>query len=139
MKSCNQCGEAKPLTEFYALPLNSDGRAGHCKACHRARMTLRRRTNPAVQAYDRMRSKRPEKKAQIKAVSDRWKKRYPERARAHYTLTNAVRDGRIQKLPCEVCGSTDHVHGHHHDYSKPLNVTWLCALHHHRGHADGVI
>jgi hypothetical protein len=29
-----------------------------------------------------------------------------------------------------VCGATEHVHGHHDDYQKPLVVRWLCRRHH---------
>jgi hypothetical protein len=31
--------------------------------------------------------------------------------------------------PCEVCGATK-VEKHHPDYSKPLEVRWLCREHH---------
>lgn len=31
--------------------------------------------------------------------------------------------------PCEVCGDPN-VHAHHEDYTKPLEVNWLCPLHH---------
>jgi hypothetical protein len=46
-----------------------------------------------------------------------------------------LRDGKIKKLPCQVCVSESHVHAHHTDYSKPLEVVWLCAKCHHRIHA----
>ena len=41
----------------------------------------------------------------------------------------AVKLGFLRHGPCEVCGLpiTD---GHHDDYSQPLNVRWLCKLHH---------
>ncbi len=41
----------------------------------------------------------------------------------------AVRTGKLAKAPCDVCGST-YVVAHHNDYSKPLEVQWLCRLHH---------
>ena len=41
----------------------------------------------------------------------------------------AIRSGKLIKKPCEVCGETK-VHGHHDDYSKPLEVRWLCPKHH---------
>ena len=37
-------------------------------------------------------------------------------------------------LTCEVCGEVN-VHGHHYDYTKPLDVKWLCPLHHVREHS----
>ncbi|UOF80573.1 putative hnhc nuclease [Caudoviricetes sp.] len=32
--------------------------------------------------------------------------------------------------PCEVCGTDNKVHRHHDDYSKPLQVRFLCPKHH---------
>jgi hypothetical protein len=32
--------------------------------------------------------------------------------------------------PCEKCGSVVDVHRHHDDYSKPLDIRWLCEPHH---------
>jgi len=53
---------------------------------------------------------------------------------ARYKLSNAVRDGRVKRLPCEFCGD-EKVHAHHDDYSKPLDVIWLCPKCHRRLHA----
>jgi hypothetical protein len=44
-------------------------------------------------------------------------------------LNRAVKDGRINKGRCVVCGSKKVV-GHHENYAKPLKVTWLCQKHH---------
>ena len=60
--------------------------------------------------------------------------RYPHKRVAVIMVNNAVRDGRLAKLPCEVCGTTKRVQGHHDDYSKPLDVVWLCPKHHAERH-----
>jgi len=44
------------------------------------------------------------------------------------------RRGKITRKPCEVCGSGDS-QKHHDDYSKPLEVRWLCRAHHLELHA----
>ena len=44
-----------------------------------------------------------------------------------------MRRGEITRGPCEVCGSSK-THGHHEDYSRPLDVVWLCGLHHRELH-----
>lgn len=48
----------------------------------------------------------------------------------------AVRFGQLARAEaCERCGAVGPVDGHHHDYSKPLDVEWLCRschMDHHR-------
>lgn len=48
-------------------------------------------------------------------------------------MQSAVRRGKLQRQPCEVCG--EKAHAHHPDYSKALEVRWLCPHHHARQHA----
>lgn len=134
-KVCFKCGECKPLHDFYRHPQMADGRLGKCKECTKADVKARSRSNPAVQKYDRKRAKLPHRRRAMQATVIRWRKKYPERYMAHTKLNNAVRDGKIKKGKCKVCGSRK-THGHHSDYSKPLEVTWLCAKHHQRHHAD---
>ena len=57
----------------------------------------------------------------------------PEVVKAHNALNNAIRDGIIQRQPCTVCGDR-RSRGHHDDYSKPLDVLWVCELHHKQIH-----
>lgn len=40
-----------------------------------------------------------------------------------------LKRGKIQRGPCEVCGNPD-TQSHHDDYSKPLEIRWLCREHH---------
>lgn len=135
-KTCIDCRDSKSLDQFYAHPYTADGRMGVCKECHKARVILRRRTNPMVQQYDRERYQRPARKAFAMATAKQWRIDSPEGYRAQTAVGNALRDKRLFKGPCEVCGTTKWVHGHHKDYSKPLDVQWLCAIHHHRHHAE---
>ena len=136
LKTCKACGSVKALDEFYFQHGASDGHMGKCKECWKAQVKARARTNPAVQAYDRARAKRPARVAHARAITIQWRKDHPVAYRAQTAVGNALRDGRLFRGPCETCGSTDDIHGHHDDYSKPLDVRWLCALHHHRHHAD---
>ena len=64
------------------------------------------------------------------------------RERAHRIVAHAVRDGRLVPLACgardddgSVCGKMP-AQAHHDDYTKPLDVRWLCNVHHRRRHVQ---
>ena len=57
-----------------------------------------------------------------------------EKVRAHATIRRAVVKGKLKKLSCAICKLVGNSHGHHSDYSKPLEVIWLCPLHHKQIH-----
>lgn len=61
---------------------------------------------------------------------------FPERVHANQLLVNAVIKGDIIKEPCYICDSTTNIIGHHFDYSKPLEVFWLCMKHHKWIHSE---
>jgi hypothetical protein len=44
-----------------------------------------------------------------------------------------VKRGKVPRLPCEICGNVK-AQAHHDDYSKPLQVRWLCDEHHRQHH-----
>lgn len=133
MKQCSDCAASKNLSEFYRT--GNGNFACVCKDCHKARMKVRRLTNPYVQEYDRARAKTPERKERASRVSSQWRKDHPDAYRAQTAVNNAIRDKRLEKSPCSICGTNKGVHGHHRDYAKPLDVIWLCAKCHHRIHA----
>lgn len=68
------------------------------------------------------------------------KLRYREQAEHQRTMgraKTAARRARIPKERCSICGGSDYVEGHHHDYSQPLTIEFLCRKHHrlrHEGH-----
>lgn len=54
-------------------------------------------------------------------------KKYPERIKAHQLINKALNNGTLRKpLKCEECNKEKQLLGHHEDYSKPLEVNWLC-------------
>lgn len=63
-----------------------------------------------------------------------YKKKYPDKIKAHQKVYRAVRSGKLKRSPCEICGAK--AQGHHEDYSKPLEVKWLCTLHHAERHKE---
>lgn len=59
----------------------------------------------------------------------------PDKWKARQELRNVIYRGKIEKKPCEVCGDKK-VQGHHEDYTKPLEVKWLCSKHHKKLHEN---
>lgn len=49
---------------------------------------------------------------------------------------HAVHSGQLLREPCEKCGSIQMVEAHHEDYSKALEVRWLCHVCHMALHAE---
>jgi ribosomal protein S27AE len=58
----------------------------------------------------------------------------PQRRAARRKVATEIEAGRLQRCPCEKCGETKS-EAHHDDYSKPLDVNWLCRRHHVERHA----
>ena len=65
----------------------------------------------------------------------RYRKNNPAKYAAQYTVWNAKVAGRVTEPDrCETCGIEAALDAHHDDYTKPLEVRWLCrdchAAHH---------
>lgn len=66
-----------------------------------------------------------------------WAQRNREKVSAQRKVHAAVKRGDlVRPSVCERCGTDkgQGLHGHHDDYSKPLEVMWLCPLCHRRRH-----
>jgi hypothetical protein len=59
---------------------------------------------------------------------------YPEQTKAKRAVREAIKSGWLIRQPCAVCGCADRIEGHHPDYSKPLEVIWLCSPCHRAEH-----
>jgi hypothetical protein len=63
----------------------------------------------------------------MSAAWQEWRKANPEKHAAHNAVRRALEVGQLVKpTTCSECGGTDRIEGHHEDYSKPLEVEWLC-------------
>jgi hypothetical protein len=109
---CNFCKQDKPRDAFrvYGSPrgLRLDSRCIGCYPEYRKSVTLNRK------------NRNPD----------------PIKNHARDLVKAEIRKGIIIPQPCEECG--DKGQAHHKDYSKPLEVTWLCVRHHaeqHRAYA----
>lgn len=63
----------------------------------------------------------------------KWNQKHPEKRKAHKAVEYAIKRGDLCRMACEVCGETK-AHAHHDNYSKPLEVIWLCSTHHRERH-----
>jgi hypothetical protein len=55
--------------------------------------------------------------------------------KAQNEVVKALLTGELEREPCEICGDWPG-HAHHDDYSKPLEVRWLCPSHHKIWHTN---
>jgi len=133
VKTCRHCHIEKPAAEFFLARKRRDGIGPYCKECSielclRWKRTHRKNGNDAIKKY---RKRRPEVFTKCRLL---YRERHPARLKATQILNDAVQAGLIAKPnSCSSCGQVfpgSYIHGHHTDYGKPLQVTWLCCACH---------
>jgi len=136
MKNCFKCNTVKPLSEFYTHPRMADGHVNKCKECYKNDSTANRNKNiEKVRAYDRARSKEPERIKAVTEITRAWRAEDSRRTLAHSSVARAMRRGELVQHPCCRCGAEKTV-AHHEDYDKPLEVVWLCQPCHKQRHKE---
>jgi len=129
---CRKCKHREYMWAWYQAKSPEERRAWVAKRDPDAarvadRKRYRRDREKRRKAADAYRRSHPEVVARI---GQAWSKRNPEKRRAHSAVARAIRSGRLVRGCCEVCGATERIQAHHDDYSKPLEVRWLCPAHH---------
>ncbi len=71
--------------------------------------------------------------APTKKQNKRWIECNREAHLAHMAVATAIKRGKLHKQPCGGCGNPK-AHAHHLDYTKRLDITWLCATCHRAWH-----
>lgn len=68
----------------------------------------------------------------VYSIVKKYNSKNKERQTAWYKVNQAIKKGVLRKpKKCENCGNDKRrVEAHHEDYSKPLQVNWLCRLCH---------
>lgn len=148
MRNCIKCGDAFSPTAYQL-------KKGHfvCSPCHSAYMKAyhaKRRAEGHIpkqsaisqdreyhRKYAKEYNKRPEVRERRRRQTEERMKNPAERMKAAVRLATrqAIRRGEILKMPCEVCGA-EKAQAHHEDYDKPLDVVWLCPVHHRARHDE---
>lgn len=137
MKCCFKCGQNKELTEFYKHPAMLDGHVNKCKDCNKKDNNLNRQSKiDYYREYDRDRFYTSDKrKEQHKAQCYKYSRVHADRRYAHTKARRALLANKLIKENCLMCGDSK-TEMHHVDYSKPLEVMWLCKLCHERWHVE---
>ena len=148
-KICFKCNELKTLDMFYKHSQMSDGHLNKCKECNKTDVQNNYQKNrDKYVEYEINRLGLPHRKEARKNHAKYLREHFPEKVREYHKkydknkknatvkLRRAVLSGIVKKHNCQICDNPIS-HGHHYDYSKPLDVIWLCKIHHcmaHRKH-----
>ena len=90
--------------------------------------------NPNYMAQKQKEYRERDPKLTSQRVMD-YQKKNPEKISAHVLVRVAVKSGELTKPShCERCHKEKKLQGHHDDYSKPLEVEWLCQSCHSQHH-----
>lgn len=114
------CPKGHPYDERNTL-VRKEKNGRYKRYCLTCKRELQRKNRARYDAKDRAR--RAERVLRDKA----WSQRFPEKRRAHRRVYLAIQKGILIKPDhCSKCGATGRIEGSHDDYSKPLEVVWLC-------------
>lgn len=117
IKKCSSCNKEKNISFFDKDRSLKDGACSKCKICKRAYTKIWQKNNMhKVNIYNR-----------------KWEKQNHEKYLAHKIVCELIRNNKLKKLPCVICNKSN-AHAHHIDYSTPLEIIWLCPLHHKKIH-----
>jgi hypothetical protein len=147
-KRCTMCGGPGP---FYRWKKRGKmAFASRCIPCSVERLRLRRKTerhrewSTAHSRSEKVRAyrARPEVKARSRQHQREWylknKWRVTEKVAARQAVSDAIKRGRLERMPCELCGARPADAHHHMGYSPEhrLSVRWLCKPHHAEAHVQ---
>lgn len=130
MKECRKCKIKKIPEDFYKDKRAKDGLYSYCKKCQdkvsRSTTLLYFKTEK-WKNYLKCYMRKYTEKNLIKTNEAREKDLCRQKTRY------AKRKGILKKDNCVICNSKNS-EAHHEDYSKPLEVIWLCKKHHTEKH-----
>ena len=135
-KRCIYCKKTFPVTSFHKDKANKDGLCNRCKECSaeiakKYALTVRGKTLRDAATRRSYFKRREARLAYFKL----WYKNNKKKKTAQQKVSKAKKAGLLKKSPCENCGK-ETSQAHHDDYSKPLEVRWLCVSCHKRWHLE---
>lgn len=146
VKTCTRCGVTLPIDKFPKRKSHNGNYypSSICKPCRSAEASEWARNNPLKRKENWRRHAeqnresyaeanrlyyRRHRETRMESLQRYWASN-PGKLAARHAVAYAIQTGSLKRLPCEQCGSQQRVHAHHQDYSKPLEVKWLCSLCH---------
>ena len=134
-KRCVQCERRRRIKFFYKNSNMTGGHFSKCVDCTKQNVHANYRNKiEEKRAYEKKRWRRPERRKWAQEALRLHRARNPLKYVARNAVNNAIRDGRLQRKSCEICGKK--AQAHHDDYSKPLDVRWFCFAHHRALHGQ---
>lgn len=132
-KYCPKCKTNKPSTDYYKAISRYDGLRAYCKDCSNK---MQRDNTKYFTDYSNNRYKNDvtfREKRKLQSLN--YQKLYKDKHGAHQAVEYALATNKLIKQPCEKC-SNPNSQAHHDDYSKPLQVRWLCPKCHTNYHIN---
>lgn len=125
MKTCSRCRQDKPAEDFHRDNSRPDGLQRTCKPCKTVEARERYRADPAAYAA-KQRAWSSANPDAVRAIRAR-QERDPAHVAARRLVHEEIRTGRmVRPVECEQCKTARPTHAHHEDYSRPLDVMFLC-------------
>lgn len=136
MRICCTCKREKEPEKFGVDKRAKDGVRSRCKDCRKKEDTKKYRNSTRGKESNRKAVKKYSQSSKGKAARSKAQTNYrmlnPEKIKAHEIVRCAIENGWLIPEPCP-CSEIE-VEGHHEDYSKPLEVDWLCSKCHTKLH-----
>jgi len=142
---CSRCGEHKSTDHFskkssytsrgktYSNPRGYDQ---WCRSCNAEYHQERVAADPLLVEKHKQSSR--EAARRYKEQTGRYFGQGTDKVKARVMVSDRLHRGLLTKPEsCSRCGKTTiKLHAHHHDYSKPLDVEWLCIPCHRQEHKN---
>lgn len=131
---CTKCNLEKPKHLFNKSSRHTSGMCPWCKVCESKRKTAWKLNNPkkAVEYAIKFRN---ENRSSVYAKNKEYEKNNHAAKLAKMAVRRAIIKGvLIRPKKCSLCPKKENIEAHHENYSKQLDVKWVCKSCHRKIH-----